>query len=53
MAYHKDGQYCYDNLIGERSIRPLTIECKDKMTFDSRKSKKMNTSFYFIVYANA
>ncbi|WP_423753022.1 IS66 family transposase [Bacteroides nordii] len=49
MAYRNDGRYCIDNSIAERSIRPLTIECKNKMTFGNHKGAEASTVYHTFV----
>lgn len=49
MAYRNDGRYCIDNSIAERSIRPLTIERKNKMAFDSHKGAETSTVYHTFV----
>lgn len=46
MAYCYDGHYCIDNSILECSIRPLTIECKNKMAFSSNQGAKTSMVYY-------
>ena len=38
-----------DNSIVERSIRPLTIECKNKMTFGNHKRAEASTVYHTFV----
>lgn len=49
MAYRNDGRYCIDNSIAERSIRPLTIERKNKMAFGSHKGAETSTAYHTFV----
>lgn len=46
MAYRHDGRYCIDNSIAERSIRPLTIERKNKMAFGSHQGAETSTVYH-------
>lgn len=49
MAYRNDGQYCIDNSMAERSIRPLTIERKNKMNFGSHKGVETSTVYHTFI----
>lgn len=46
MAYLHDSIYCIDNSIAERSIRPLTIERKNKMAFSSHQGAETSTVYH-------
>ena len=49
MAYRNAGKYCIDNYIAERSIRTLTIECKNKMAFGSHKGAETSTVYHTFI----
>uniref|UniRef100_UPI0025DBF6D9 IS66 family transposase n=2 Tax=uncultured Bacteroides sp. TaxID=162156 RepID=UPI0025DBF6D9 len=46
MAYRHDDRYCIDNSIAKRSIRPLTIERKNKMAFGSHQGAETSTVYH-------
>lgn len=49
MAYRNEGRYCIDNSIAERSIRPMTIERKNKMAFGSHKEAETLMVYHIFI----
>lgn len=49
FAYLKDGLYCIDNNIAERSIRPMTVERKNSLMFGSHKGAEMSAIFHTFI----
>ena len=41
FLYIKDGRYCIDNSLAERTLRPMTVERKNSLTFGSHAGAKV------------
>ena len=44
-----DGNYIIDNLLPERCIRPMTVECKNSLFFCSKAGAKASAIFHTII----
>ena len=42
ILYLKDGRYCIDNSLAERTLRPMTVERKNSLTFGSHAGAKVS-----------
>ena len=49
FRYRNDGNYTIDNSLAERSIRPLTVECKNSLFFCSNEGAKASAIFHTII----
>lgn len=49
MAYRHDGRYSIDNSIAERSIRTMTIERKNKISFGSHQGAETSTVYHTFI----
>ena len=49
FRYRNDGNYTIDNSLAERSIRPMTVERKNSLSFCSKEGAKASAIFHTII----
>lgn len=49
FLYLKDGRYCIDNSLAERTLRPMTVERKNSMTFGSHAGAKVSVIYHTFI----
>ena len=49
FLYLKDGRYCIDNSLAERTLRPMTVERKNSMTFGSHTGAKVSVIYHTFI----
>ena len=49
FLYIKDGRYCIDNSLAERTLRPMTIERKNSLTFGSHAGAKVSVIYHTFI----
>ena len=49
MLYLKDGRYCIDNSLAERTLRPMTVERKNSLTFGSHAGAKVSVIYHTFI----
>ena len=49
FLYIKDGRYCIDNSLAERTLRPMTVERKNSLTFGSHAGAKVSVIYHTFI----
>ena len=49
VLYLKDGRYCIDNSLAERSLRTLTVERKNSLTFGSHAGVEISVIYHTFI----
>ena len=49
ILYLKDGRYCIDNSLAERTLRPMTVERKNSLTFGSHAGAKVSVIYHTFI----
>ena len=49
FLYLKDGRYCIDNSLAERTLRPMTVERKNSLTFGSHAGAKVSVIYHTFI----
>ena len=49
FLYIKDGRYCIDNSLAERTLRPMTVERKNSLTFGSHVGAKVSVIYHTFI----
>ena len=49
FLYIKDGRYCIDNSLAERTLRPMTVERKNSLTFGSHAGAKLSVIYHTFI----
>ena len=49
FLYIKDGRYCIDNSLAERTLRPMTVERKNSLTFGSHAGAKVSVIYHAFI----
>ena len=49
ILYLKDGRYCIDNSLAERTLRPMTVERKNSLTFGSHAGAKVSVVYHTFI----
>ena len=49
FQYLKDGRYCIDNSLAERTLRPMTVERKNSLTFGSHVGAKVSVIYHTFI----
>ena len=49
FLYIKDGRYCIDNSLAERTLRPMTVERKNSLTFGSHTGAKVSVIYHTFI----
>ena len=49
VLYLKDGRYCIDNSLAERSLRTLTVERKNSLTFGSHAGVEISVVYHTFI----
>ena len=49
FLYIKDGRYCIDNSLAERTLRPMTVERKNSLTFGSHAGAKVSVIYHTLI----
>ena len=49
FLYIKDGRYCIDNSLAERTLRPMTVESKNSLTFGSHAGAKVSVIYHTFI----
>ena len=49
FLYIKDGRYCIDNSLAERTLRPMTVERKNSLTFGSHAGAEISVIYHTFI----
>ena len=49
ILYLKDGRYNIDNSLAERTLRPMTVERKNSLTFGSHAGAKVSVIYHTFI----
>jgi len=49
FLYIKDGRYCIDNSLAERTLRPMTVERKNSLTFGSHDGAEVSVIYHTFI----
>ena len=49
FLYLKDGRYCIDNSLAERTLRPMTVERKNSLSFGSHAGAKVSVIYHTFI----
>ena len=49
FLYLKDGRYCIDNSLAERTLRPMTVERKNSLTFGSHDGAEVSVIYHTFI----